>query len=54
MVLKMLDKMNEGGIYDQVGGGFHCYVVDICWLVLYFEKMLYDNVQFTNIYLSVY
>ena len=36
-------KMARGGIYDQVGGGFHRYAVDDIWLVPHFEKMLYDN-----------
>jgi uncharacterized protein YyaL (SSP411 family) len=35
--------MAEGGVYDQVGGGFHRYSVDSTWLVPHFEKMLYDN-----------
>jgi uncharacterized protein YyaL (SSP411 family) len=35
--------MANGGIYDQVGGGFHRYAVDARWLVPHFEKMLYDN-----------
>ncbi len=36
-------KMAEGGLYDQLGGGFHRYCVDAIWLVPHFEKMLYDN-----------
>ena len=36
-------KMSRGGIYDQIGGGFHRYTVDAIWLVPHFEKMLYDN-----------
>ena len=36
-------KMARGGVYDQVGGGFHRYAVDAVWLVPHFEKMLYDN-----------
>jgi hypothetical protein len=36
-------RMSRGGIYDQVGGGFHRYSVDALWLVPHFEKMLYDN-----------
>jgi uncharacterized protein len=36
-------QMARGGIYDQVGGGFHRYTVDAEWLVPHFEKMLYDN-----------
>jgi uncharacterized protein YyaL (SSP411 family) len=38
-----LEKMALGGIYDQVGGGFHRYSTDAEWLVPHFEKMLYDN-----------
>ena len=38
-----LDKMIEGGIYDQVGGGFARYSTDTEWLAPHFEKMLYDN-----------
>ncbi|HEY6911780.1 MAG TPA: thioredoxin domain-containing protein [Myxococcales bacterium] len=38
-----LEKMALGGIYDQVGGGFHRYSTDASWLVPHFEKMLYDN-----------
>jgi uncharacterized protein YyaL (SSP411 family) len=40
-----LFKMANGGIYDQLGGGFHRYSVDAYWLVPHFEKMLYDNAQ---------
>ncbi len=40
-----LEKMNEGGIYDHLGGGFSRYSVDEKWLVPHFEKMLYDNAQ---------
>ena len=40
-----LQKMAQGGIYDQIGGGFHRYSVDAVWLVPHFEKMLYDNAQ---------
>jgi uncharacterized protein YyaL (SSP411 family) len=38
-----LDKMLQGGIYDQVGGGFARYSTDVEWLAPHFEKMLYDN-----------
>ncbi|RIK44473.1 MAG: thioredoxin domain-containing protein [Chloroflexi bacterium] len=50
MVEQTLDKMARGGIYDQVGGGFHRYAVDAIWLVPHFEKMLYDNAQLAHIY----
>jgi len=43
MVERTLGKMAAGGMYDQVGGGFHRYSVDGHWLVPHFEKMLYDN-----------
>jgi uncharacterized protein YyaL (SSP411 family) len=49
-----LDKMANGGIYDQLGGGFHRYSVDRFWLVPHFEKMLYDNAQLARIYLQAY
>jgi uncharacterized protein len=47
-------KMAEGGIYDQLGGGFHRYSVDAVWLVPHFEKMLYDNAQLVRIYLHLF
>ena len=47
-------KMAEGGIYDQIGGGFHRYAVDAIWLVPHFEKMLYDNAQLIEIYVHLY
>ncbi len=47
-------KMARGGIYDQVGGGFHRYSVDERWLVPHFEKMLYDNAQLARVYLHAY
>jgi hypothetical protein len=43
MVELTLKRMAEGGIYDQLGGGFHRYSTDTIWLVPHFEKMLYDN-----------
>src|SRR4030095_8349070 len=43
LVKLSLQKMAYGGIYDQLGGGFHRYSVDNHWLVPHFEKMLYDN-----------
>jgi uncharacterized protein YyaL (SSP411 family) len=54
MVTHTLDKMARGGIYDQLGGGFHRYSVDARWLVPHFEKMLYDNALLTRIYLHAY
>src|SRR5687768_16262124 len=44
-------KMAEGGIYDQLGGGFHRYSTDARWLVPHFEKMLYDNALLSRLYL---
>ena len=49
-----LDRMAEGGIYDQIGGGFHRYSTDRTWLVPHFEKMLYDNALLTKLYLHAY
>lgn len=47
-------KMAEGGMYDQLGGGFHRYSTDARWLVPHFEKMLYDNALLSRHYLHVY
>lgn len=49
-----LEKMAKGGIYDQIGGGFHRYATDSNWLVPHFEKMLYDNALLSQIYLHAY
>ncbi len=54
MVTHTLDRMAWGGMYDQVGGGFHRYSVDERWLVPHFEKMLYDNAQLIGVYLHAY
>ena len=54
MVTHTLDMMAYGGMYDQIGGGFHRYSVDAQWLVPHFEKMLYDNAQLAKIYLQTY
>jgi uncharacterized protein YyaL (SSP411 family) len=51
MVRLTLTKMARGGMYDQLGGGFHRYSVDGQWLVPHFEKMLYDNGQLASLYL---
>jgi uncharacterized protein YyaL (SSP411 family) len=51
MVDLTLTKMARGGMYDQLGGGFHRYSVDGEWLVPHFEKMLYDNAQLASLYL---
>jgi uncharacterized protein YyaL (SSP411 family) len=50
MATLTLDKMTGGGMYDQLGGGFHRYSVDARWLVPHFEKMLYDNALLTGAY----
>jgi uncharacterized protein YyaL (SSP411 family) len=49
-VMRTLERMALGGIYDQLGGGFHRYSVDERWLVPHFEKMLYDNAQLLHLY----
>jgi len=49
-----LGRMAWGGIYDQLGGGFHRYSTDARWLTPHFEKMLYDNAQLAPLYFSVY
>ena len=54
MVELTLEKMAKGGIYDQLGGGFHRYSVDGYWLVPHFEKMLYDNAQLLRTYLHAW
>ncbi len=52
MVTKTLDGMAQGGMYDQIGGGFARYSTDERWLVPHFEKMLYDNALLTRAYLE--
>lgn len=47
-----LDRMADGGIRDQLGGGFHRYAVEPTWLVPHFEIMLYDNAQLASLYLA--
>ena len=54
MATVTLDRMARGGMYDQLGGGFHRYSVDEKWLVPHFEKMLYDNALLTVAYLEAY
>jgi hypothetical protein len=49
-----LDKIAMGGIYDQIGGGFSRYSVDMLWKVPHFEKMLYDNGQLLSVYSNAY
>jgi uncharacterized protein YyaL (SSP411 family) len=52
IINKTLAKMAAGGMYDQLGGGFHRYSVDAQWLVPHFEKMLYDNALLSRVYLD--
>jgi uncharacterized protein YyaL (SSP411 family) len=49
-----LDAMAAGGVYDQIGGGFHRYATDREWTVPHFEKMLYDNAELLGLYLSAF
>ena len=49
-----LDHMARGGIYDQLGGGFHRYSTERTWTVPHFEKMLYDNAQLCEVYARAY
>jgi uncharacterized protein YyaL (SSP411 family) len=49
-----LDKMAAGGVYDQLGGGFHRYSTDERWLAPHFEKMLYDNALLIPVYLEAW
>ncbi len=53
-VVYTLDRMAMGGMYDQIGGGFHRYSTDEKWLVPHFEKMLYDNGQLAQTYAKIY
>jgi len=54
MVKKTLHAMRGGGIYDQLGGGFHRYSTDAQWLVPHFEKMLYDQALLVMAYTEAY
>jgi hypothetical protein len=54
VITHTLDKMAAGGIYDQLGGGFHRYSTDAHWLVPHFEKMLYDNALLVPCYLDAW
>ncbi|HEX8939056.1 MAG TPA: thioredoxin domain-containing protein [Candidatus Limnocylindrales bacterium] len=54
MARRTLDAMADGGIHDQLGGGFHRYATDAVWLVPHFEKMLYDNAQLARVYLHAW
>ena len=54
IVERTLTGMAEGGVYDQLGGGFHRYSVDERWIVPHFEKMSYDNSELLKVYLHAY
>jgi hypothetical protein len=54
MVTRTLERMAAGGMYDQLGGGFHRYSTDERWLVPHFEKMLYDNALLAVAYLEAF
>ena len=49
-----LQAMAQGGIYDQIGGGFHRYATDSVWLIPHFEKMLYNQALLARVYLYAY
>ena len=51
---RTLDAMADGGIHDQLGGGFHRYATDAAWLVPHFEQMLYDNAQLARAYVHAW
>jgi uncharacterized protein YyaL (SSP411 family) len=51
---RTLQAMARGGVYDQLGGGFHRYSVDAKWIVPHFEKMAYDNSELLKLYLDAY
>jgi len=53
-LIKTLDSMMRGGIYDQLRGGFHRYSTDMFWLIPHFEKMLYDNALLAKLYLNAH
>lgn len=54
VVSNTLEKMAQGGVYDQLAGGFHRYSVDEHWVVPHFEKMLYDNSELLKNYVHGY
>ncbi|MEC9483999.1 MAG: DUF255 domain-containing protein [Halomonas sp.] len=53
-IRQALDGMLQGGIYDQVGGGFHRYSTDRAWRIPHFEKMLYNQGQLASVYLQAW
>lgn len=54
MARRSLDALADGGIHDQLGGGFHRYATDAAWLVPHFEQMLYDNAQLARAYVHAW
>jgi uncharacterized protein len=54
LVTLTLTRMAEGGIYDQLGGGFHRYSTERTWTIPHFEKMLYDNAQLVELYAEAF
>ena len=54
MLIKTLDSMIAGGIYDHLGGGFHRYSTDRFWRIPHFEKMLYDNGQLAELFAKAF
>ncbi len=54
MIARTLERMGRGGVYDQVGGGFHRYSTDARWIVPHFEKMLYDNAALLTAYVHAH
>ena len=54
MATLTFDRMAQGGMYDQIGGGFHRYSTDPKWLVPHFEKMLYDNALMADAYIDAW
>jgi len=54
MINLTLTKMSQGGMHDQIGGGFHRYSTDATWLIPHFEKMLYDNALLATVYIEAW
>jgi hypothetical protein len=54
VIVTTLERMAKGGVYDQLGGGFHRYSVDERWIVPHFEKMCYDNSELLKNYVHAY
>ena len=54
IAVRALEAMADGGIHDQLGGGFHRYSTDARWLVPHFEQMLYDNAQLARVYVHAW